>query len=186
MDTMGDNKIIFNKNVKNVLITGLPGVGKTTLVAEVLNRYPSKFGGFYTKEVRTGGIREGFKICTTEGTEKLFASVNFTSKYKVSKYAVDLEVLESVGVKSLLDALKNKKIILIDEIGKMECFSSKFKDVVLQCFSSNKKVLATIKLAYDEFTRKLKLFPNTKVLELTKQNYTEIKEFLFCWVKTSL
>lgn len=180
---MGNNKIIFDKNVKNVLITGLPGVGKTTLVVEVLNRYPSKFGGFYTKEVRTGGIREGFKICTTEGTEKLFASVNFNSKYRVSKYAVDLEVLETVGVQSLLNALKSKEVILIDEIGKMECFSSKFKEVVLQCFSSSKKVLATIKLTSDEFTSKLKSFPDTKVIELVRQNYAEVKKFLFCWVE---
>lgn len=171
---------------KNLLITGAPSVGKTTLVIEIVNKYPSKFGGFYTKEVRVCGVREGFKICTLDGQEKLFASVNFKSEYKVSKYAVDLNILDTVGVKSLLDALVNKEIILIDEIGKMECFSSKFRDVVLKCFSSTKKVLATIKLADDSFTSKLKAFPDTKVVNLTRQNYNTVKNFVCQWVETAL
>ncbi|MEN3013448.1 MAG: NTPase [Endomicrobiia bacterium] len=168
---------------KNLFISGKPGVGKTTLVIEIFNKYPEKFGGFYTKEFREGGVRKGFLICTTDGKKEVFASKDFKSKYKVGSYGVNLEVLETIGVKSLIEALETKEIILIDEIGKMELFSEKFKEIVLRCLVSSKKVLATLKFTSDSFTDKIKSLQNTEILELTRQNYDSIKNYIETWLR---
>ncbi len=46
----------------NILITGPPRVGKTTLIKrlfeELTHHHPV---GFYTEEIREGGIRKGFR-----------------------------------------------------------------------------------------------------------------------------
>ena len=48
-----------------LLVTGVPGIGKTTLVRRLamqLQQY--RIGGFYTEEIRTGGQRQGFRLVT--------------------------------------------------------------------------------------------------------------------------
>jgi len=45
---------------KNIIITGLPGVGKTTLIKGILHEIRSLNPiGFYTEEIREKGIRTG-------------------------------------------------------------------------------------------------------------------------------
>jgi len=52
-------------------LTGQPGTGKTALIKEALARTRVKGGGFYTEEMRTGGIRQGFRIVTLGGQKVL-------------------------------------------------------------------------------------------------------------------
>jgi Cdc6-like AAA superfamily ATPase len=53
---------------KNLLITGLPGVGKTTLIRklseELKDLHPA---GFYTQEIREEGVRKGFELISLDG-----------------------------------------------------------------------------------------------------------------------
>ncbi|MCX7910847.1 MAG: NTPase [Endomicrobia bacterium] len=167
---------------KNLFITGLPGVGKTSLVIKIANENAQKIGGFYTQEIRQEGIRKGFKICTTYGQQEIFAWKNLKSDYMVGSYGVNLSVLETIGIFSLLEALKNKQIILIDEIGKMELLSEKFKKVLIECLNSPKKVLATIKFTPDEFINTIKNRADVKVLKLTRDNFEVIKKEVQSWI----
>ena len=54
-----------------LLLTGQPGTGRTALIKEALARTKVKGGGFYTGEIRTGGIRQGFRIVTRSGRKVL-------------------------------------------------------------------------------------------------------------------
>ena len=54
-----------------LLLTGQPGTGKTALIEEALARIRVKGGGCYTEEIRTGGIRQGFRIVTLGGQKVL-------------------------------------------------------------------------------------------------------------------
>ncbi len=49
------------------LITGGPGSGKTTIVRQAASAAGVRAGGFYTEEVRSGGVRQGFRIVTLDG-----------------------------------------------------------------------------------------------------------------------
>ncbi|MDW8056539.1 MAG: NTPase [Elusimicrobiota bacterium] len=167
---------------KNLFITGLPGVGKTSLVMKVVNKYPEKFGGFYTKEIREDAVRKGFMICTTDGKQDIFALKGLKSKYVVGSYGVNIDVLENVGISALMSAVETKEIILIDEIGKMELFSEKFRTTVLKCLNLSKKVLATIKFTKDKFTDELKLRKDIEILELKKENYNLLLDYIERWV----
>jgi len=161
--------------IKNILLTGLPGCGKTTLIKEIIKEKKLKAGGFYTQEIRENNQRVGFEIVTLSGKKGILAHQNFESKFKVGKYKVNLKDLEEIAVKEIEEAIKNKDYIIIDEIGKIEMFSEKFKEIVLKALESPKKVLATIKLIDDGFTKRIKKDRETKVFYLSKENKEEIK-----------
>jgi len=162
--------------MKNILITGKPGSGKTTLLKEISQKLRSKISGFYSEEIRKNGKRVGFKIKTFEGKEGLLAHLDFKSKYQVGKYKVNLKDLEEIGVKAIEKGIEEGKIIFIDEIGKMELFSEKFKEAVLKALNSKNKVLATIMLAKNPFADKIKTRKDVKLFYLKRENFEEIKK----------
>lgn len=162
--------------IKNIFISGRPGCGKTSLIIEILKELDLDAGGFFTQEIREEGIRKGFKITTLDGKEGILAHVDIKSPYRVSKYKVNIKDLEEIGVKSILDSLKKNSVTVIDEVGKMEMFSKKFKEAVITALNSENKVLGTIKLTYDHFSDNIKKRTDTKIFHLTRYNREEVKE----------
>jgi len=165
-----------------LLLTGRPGAGKTALIKEVLTRTEVRGGGFYTEEIRTGGIRQGFRIVTLDGQEAVLAHVGISSPYQVSKYHVDTDALDRVGVSALLKALKENDLIVVDEIGKMELLSPRFKQVVTQTINSGKKVLGTVMLSPHPFADEIKRHPEVEVLLVTRENLTDVLNRVLNWL----
>jgi nucleoside-triphosphatase len=165
-----------------LLLTGKPGTGKTALIKEALARTKVKGGGFYTEEIRTGGIRQGFRIITLDGQEAILAHVNISSPYQVSKYKVDTDSLNRVGISALRQALKESDLIVIDEIGKMELLSPQFREAVTQAIDSGKKVLGTIMLNPHPFADKIKRRPEVETLLITKDNRNEVMRKVLDWL----
>jgi len=118
------------RKLKNLLLTGRPGVGKTTVVQAVVRLFPGEVGGFLTGEIRERGTRKGFSITSVEGESAVMAHVDFWSSVRVGKYAVDVPAFERIALPGLRDAIQRKRIIVIDEIGKMELASRKFREAV--------------------------------------------------------
>jgi nucleoside-triphosphatase len=164
------------------LLTGKPGTGKTALIKEALAATKFKRGGFYTEEIRTGGIRQGFKIVTLDGQEAILAHVGISSPHQVSKYKVDTDTLDRVGVSVLRRALKESDLIVIDEIGKMELLSPQFGEAVTQAINSGKKVLGTIMLNPHPFADEIKRHPKVEVLLVTRDNRTEVMKEVLNWL----
>jgi nucleoside-triphosphatase len=105
------------------LLTGMPGTGKTSLVRKMVNTLKDSAGGFYTEEIRVNGIRQGFRIVTLDGQSSVFAHINIQSPIRVSKYGVDIRGLDSIGIPVLQRAARERDLVIIDEIGRMELFS---------------------------------------------------------------
>jgi nucleoside-triphosphatase len=101
------------------LITGKPGVGKTTLVQAIVAQMTSvKMAGFYTAEIRSKGSRLGFELQGLDGTRGILAHVDIRSQHKVGKYGVDTKGFE-VFLENLELLSPDVELVLIDEIGKM-------------------------------------------------------------------
>ncbi|CAJ1930666.1 unnamed protein product [Sphenostylis stenocarpa] len=137
---------------KCFLVTGPPGVGKSTLIMRVLESLrinPSlKLQGFYTREVRRAGQRVGFEVVTLDGRTAPLASLDFSSPESlrwpsVGKYKVDVASFESLALPEL-QVREDTNLFIIDEVGKMELFSSSFFPAVLKVLESNIPVLASI------------------------------------------
>ncbi len=165
-----------------LLLTGHPGSGKTALIKEALARTRIKGGGFYTEEIRTGGIRQGFRIATLHGQEATLAHVNISSPHRIGKYKVDTGALDRVGTSALRQALTESNLVVIDEIGKMELLSPRFREVVTQAVNSGKKVLGTIMLNDHAFADGIKRHPQAEVLLVTRDNRTGVMEKVLDWI----
>lgn len=163
--------------MKNILITGRPGVGKTTLVRKIIQDLELDAGGFYTQEVRKEGIRQGFEIVTLEGKRGLLASVDLKSPSRVGKYGVNLRNLEEVGGQAIEEALlRKRRFLVIDEIGKMELCSPRFVFWLKRALESSVRILGVIKLKDNELTQEIKNRPDTLVLLLDSSNFEEVEK----------
>ena len=151
---------------EKVLLTGRPGCGKTTLIKCVVNNLPGRAGGFYTEEIRDGGTRAGFKIVTLDGKEVVFAHVDFKTRERVAKYGLDLSVLETVGVEAVREAVRRRRLVIIDEIGPMEIRSPIFRDAINEALDSEVPVLATIFARPLPFTDAIKSRPDVTLIEV--------------------
>jgi len=156
-------------------LTGLPGVGKTTVLQRVideLNGRSFKVGGMMTREVRRDMARVGFEIEDLSTKRKgWLAHVNQPHGPQIGKYKVNLRDLEEVGAKAILNAVQQADIIAIDEIGPMELFSASFKDSVVKAVKSGKAVLGTIHYRVrDPFVTTMKENRDVEVIEVTLKN----------------
>ena len=158
---------------KNILLTGRPKVGKSTLtlkVVEILKKEGCLPGGFYTIEVREGGSRIGFNINTLDGKTGVLARVGLESSYRLGKYGIDMEQFEEIALAALEDAIEKREIIIIDEIGYMELKSRRFRDLVLMALDSQKPVLATVMKSRFDFPDSIKARDDTEVIVVKVEN----------------
>ncbi len=158
-----------------IFVTGPPSVGKTSVLLRSANGLKNRgylIGGMISREVREGGVRVGFEIMDfSTGQRGWLAHVNQPAGPKVSKYRVNLTDLGAIGVGSILDAIRNADMVIVDEIGPMELFSSAFRDAVVQAVESNKPFLGTIHFGLkDSFVNSLKEREDAEIFEVTYEN----------------
>ena len=153
----------------NVLVTGWPGIGKTTLIKVLIETSSLSKGGFYTEEVRQKGQRVGFSLTTLDGKRSLMAHLKIKSPYRVGRYGVDIDTFEAIGVQSIRKAISINDLIIIDEIGRMELFSREFREVVLEALKTG-RVVATIKKGRGPFIDEIKSRKDVRVLEVNLEN----------------
>ena len=161
---------------KNVLITGLPGTGKTTLVKKLAGEFQDlNPAGFYTAEMRERGARGGFELVGLDGTRRVLSHVNIKGPDRVGKYGVDVTGFdEYLGALALSDP--NVKLIIIDEIGEMECLSRQFIDLMQDVLDSGKPLIATIAQKAGGFIAEVKKRWDVKLFEVTQANRDSLLE----------
>lgn len=153
-----------------ILLTGSPGSGKTTLIRGVLARLSRPAGGFYTQEIREAGRRMGFEIVTLDGKRGVLAHIDSNSEHRISKYGVELSALETLAIPAIQDAVKHKKLVVVDEIGPMEILSPRFCQVVLEILESDSNLLGTIVGRSTPFTDRIKSRTEITLIDVTPQN----------------
>ena len=161
-----------------ILLTGPPGCGKTTAVRKIVTALDKKLrmAGFYTQEIREAGSRVGFRWHRLDGRTGTLAHVGIKSPYRVSKYGVDIESFEREAVSVLNPGAPGVDLFVIDEIGKMECFSEKFTDAIRRLLKSDKSVLATVAQKGSGLIRDVKDYPGVELLHLTRENRAEVTQ----------
>ena len=130
------------------LITGSPGIGKSTVVSKVVMKLKSAgiiVGGCTTSEKRAGGARIGFDIRDlSSGRTGELASVTSRVGPRVGRYRVNLTDLANIGGAALEAASSHSELIVVDEVGPMELVSPEFRKGVRRCIDSGKAMLAVV------------------------------------------
>lgn len=160
---------------KNILFTGPPRSGKSTLIESIVKEIKTSATGFFTREIKEKGSRVGFSIHTLDGKQGLLAHQRIKSRYKVGKYGVNMEDIDGVAVPSMIPE-KPETLAVIDEIGKMECFSALFRKTLVKILESEHPVLGSIAVKGDRFIQKIKAREDVLVVKVTLDNRDELAE----------
>ena len=160
------------------LLTGRPGVGKTTCLLRVLDRLPLRAVGFYTRELRGPKGRVGFELLTLDGGTAVLAHVDYPGPPRVGRYGVDVEALERVGVPAIEAAGAGADLVVVDEIGKMELASKRFRTDVLAVLAGPVRLLGTILLGPHPWADRIKADPRVLLVPVTVENRDRVVDEL--------
>lgn len=160
---------------KNIIITGIPKTGKSTLISNIVDSYSQKTG-FLTKELCDKNGRVGFEMITSNFTKRILAHIDFDKKYSVSKYGIDIENLNFI-IKEV-STFSNSDLLYIDEVGQMELFSNKFSHLVDSYLDSNNtSIISLTKVFNDPFIERVLHRNDIIIIEIDNSNRKE-KTFL--------
>jgi nucleoside-triphosphatase len=158
----------INAVKKKIFLTGTPSSGKTTVIKKVIQDLGLPVNGFYTEEERMAGKRVGFLLNTLDGRKGYLAHQDIKSHFHIRRYGVSIENIETIAVPSITPVSRN--VIVLDEIGKMECFSEVFRQAALKALGSPNIVIGTITLGGDDFIMGIKKREDLEIHEVTVGN----------------
>ncbi len=159
--------------VKKLFLTGLPGIGKTTVIQKILERLSLPATGFFTREIREGNQRIGFSIVTLDEKEGVLAHVRIKGRQRVGRYTVNLDDLQRVAVPAMTPQSPSE-LIVIDEVGKMECFSESFREALVAALDGPNPILGTIAAKGTSFIESIKSRDDVTILEVNCHNRDEL------------
>ncbi len=189
-----------------LLLTGAPGVGKTTILRKVVaNLPPMTLRGFLTDEIREDNERVGFRLAPFEGDAALLAHietrlasktrsatgqgrqapVDSSSLHRVGRYRVEVAALERI-VESALTPADSRALYIVDEIGKMECFSQRFIEAVTGLLDSRQLMVATVARKGSGFIEEVKGRSDVELWEVTRKNRDRMASDVLSWLEARL
>lgn len=154
---------------KNILLTGPPRCGKSTVIEKLVKQIHRPVVGFFTREIREKGRRDGFSIITLDGREGVLAHEDSQSTRRVGKYGVNIEELDRIAVPSMTPSAADQ-IVIIDEIGKMECFSPLFRETLIKTLDSANPVIGCIAQKGTPFIEKIKERKDVLLVTVSEKN----------------
>jgi len=167
--------------IKNVLLTGPPGCGKTTVIRRVIELLADlRLAGFYTQEIRQQGQRVGFEAIGLDGQATTLAHVDSRSSHRVGRYGVDVGGFEAILQAELATPADSVDVFVIDEIGKMECLSRVFAEIVTRVLDSQVPVLATVAAKGGGFIAAVRCRTDVEMITVSTSNRDKLAEELAC------
>jgi len=138
--------------VKNFFITGRKRTGKSTLLKSFIDPRRDKTGGYFVQRLFIKGDSRAFRlvditreeyipnreVTTLEGLTDLIA---VTGKRK-QEY---LEVFKTIGVGTLHRGCREKQLVLMDELGRLESAVPEFMQAVWHVLDHPVPVIGVIK-----------------------------------------
>ena len=146
---------------------------------------PRRIGGFTSDEIREGARRLGFRIVPFRGEARVMAHVDFRGPVRVGRYAVDVAAIDAASETALAPD-PTVELYLVDEIGKMECFSARFVAAMRRLLDGDRPVAATVPRSGGGFIAEVKRRRGAELWEVTPKNRDALVERVTEWVVEEL
>lgn len=168
----------------NILLTGKPGVGKTTAVRETVRRLRDRgevtVSGIYSPEMREDGERVGFRIEPVgEGEDgEVMAHTEYRAP-KVGKYGVDVSAVDTVARRAI--RAEDADLVVVDEIAPMQTHSDVFVERVRGVLDDKRPVAGVVqKRRKTGFVGEVKDRTDTELIHVTRKNRDEVPGEVLC------
>jgi nucleoside-triphosphatase THEP1 len=166
----------MNIMITNIFLTGAPSSGKTTVIKKVIQHLEYPANGFYTEEEKIDGRRVGFLMKTIDGRIGYLAHQDIASEFRIRRYGVSIENIETIAVPSITPS--GRDIIVLDEIGKMECFSKVFKQAAVRALDAPNVIIGTITFGGDQFIMDIKKRSDIEISDVTPDNRDSLPDMI--------
>ncbi|HXX56966.1 MAG TPA: nucleoside-triphosphatase [Thermodesulfovibrionales bacterium] len=161
---------------KNIFLTGAPSSGKTTVIKKVVERLGLPAREFYTEEERVAGKRVGFLMKTLDGRGGYLAHQDIDSDFRIRRYGVSIENIETLAIPSIRPV--GRDVIILDEIGKMECFSELFRLASVEALDASNIVVGTVTFGGEDFIRAIKAREDIEIHEVTMDTRDSLPDLI--------
>ena len=111
------------------------------------------------------------------GAQEVLAHVGLPGPPRVGRYGVDLAAFEWVALPTLR-APGPGRVVVVDELGKMELASAAFRTAVVELLGRDVAVVATVHLARYQLTDALRRRPDVRVVRVTEATRDGLPEQL--------
>tara|TARA_B100000029_G_scaffold230656_1_gene228140 strand:- start:62030 stop:62572 length:543 start_codon:yes stop_codon:yes gene_type:complete len=165
-------------------VTGRPGTGKTKVINTLHYRLLSNnisMGGVLTRDIKEHGKRTGIEIQNiSTGISYEIANVNRKTGPRLQKFRINLENIDNYLIKELENSSSKADLIIIDMIGPMELFSTKFCELTSKLLEQDKKILCAIQTKYNHpIIKEIKKMRNVKLYDLNEKHKVEVIDDIY-------
>jgi nucleoside-triphosphatase len=165
-----------------LLLTGSPGSGKTTALRHAAAQLDGwRLAGFYTEEIREGGVRRGFRAVTLNGEARDLARVDLASPARVGRYGVDIAVVDWLATGLTCEVAVDAW--LVDEIGKMECLSPRFVTTLRARLEGRTPIVATVAQRGEGLIAEVKRRPDAELRAVTRATRDTLPSEIVAWLR---
>jgi nucleoside-triphosphatase len=95
---------------------------------------------------------------------------------------VDVAALDRI-TDATLGTDRQADVFIIDEIGKMECFSRKFVEATTSLLDSDQLVIATVARKGGGFIGRVKQRPDVEIWDVTRDNRDALADKIVGWLR---
>ena len=165
----------------HLFLYGDSGVGKSTLIREVLSELNQLPSGFFTRKMPQQGGTFLLNLNPAMGAD--YSSATCVAEFPIGcAPRAYPDRFNSLGV-AALHKITPGSIVLMDELGMLERDAHAFRARVLEVLDFPCRVIGVIKETEDEFLHMVKTHPRVRIMKMTRNNRDEVKRTLMAHLR---
>ena len=168
-----------------ILLTAPPAVGKSTVIAKVIEGHPNRAFGIIAREMLDADEqRVGFTSIDSEGRSQqfMFKENNLANATVGGEYSVSVDAIDNFVVPELKKGLlaSADALLYVDEIGRAQAQSRLFLETLRAVMDAPNNVLASIVYDDEPWSMEFKSKPLVCLLRVDVQNRAALPQILAC------
>lgn len=178
--------VLYNERLmttcSNLALTGVSGVGKSTLLFELSKRLPKDVvaRGFVSRSIIEKGTRVGWRLDTFTGHGGVLIHREIDTPHRFGEYGVDMGLLERLVELELANP-GAADVCIIDEIGPVGEVSERFVDTVTDLLGSEMITVSAVHRTAPGFPLAVRERRDVELWHVTYENRATMPDEILRW-----